>query len=299
VTVRVVVGVPLHDNVRHLRTALGSILAQRFDELAVVVLDDSRSDEPGRIVEHEFGGDDRLDYSRNPRHLGLVQAWRRAFERARELHPGLSYFAWGSDHDVWEPDWLARLVEVLDAHPETVLAYPLSDRIDDAGEPIRAAWRFETAGVRSRARRFATTVRRMVAGDMVYGLARADALASAGVLRNVLMPDRLLVAELALQGEFRQVPELLWHRRGTVLKRGEPARQRARGHAPSWSRLPWSLQHAAAILWNDGVRGAGRPRVGRAPSVAAAFAYLLLSPGFRAARALAGRSSTAASTSRV
>jgi hypothetical protein len=285
VTPRVVVGVPLHENVPHLRAALGSLLAQRFDELAVVVVDDSRSDEPGRIVQDEFE-DPRLDYSRNPRHLGLVGAWGRAFERARERHPGLTYFAWGSDHDLWEPDWLPQMVETLDTHPEAVLAYPLSDRIDDEGAQIRGPWRFETAGTKSRARRFATTIRRMVAGDMVYGLMRAEALAACGALRNVLLPDRLLIAELALQGEFRQVPELLWHRRGAPRERGEPARQRARHpNRPVWAHTPWSLQHAAAIFWNEGVHARGKPAVGRPAAFAAGVAYLALSPGFRAARA--------------
>ena len=64
-------------------------------------------------------------------------------------------------------------------------------------------------------RRLVLAVESMSAGNMVYVLYRADALARAGVFRSVLAPDRLLLTELALQGQFVQVPDVLWYRRFT------------------------------------------------------------------------------------
>ena len=49
----------------------------------------------------------------------------------------------------------------------------------------------------------------MSAGNMVYGLYRINALERAGVYRHVLVPDRLLFTELALYGQFRQVPQVM------------------------------------------------------------------------------------------
>ncbi len=115
----------------------------------------------------------------------------------------------------------------------------------------------------------------MVPGDMVYGLFRVDALEAAGVLRDVLLPDRLLVAELALQGEFVQVDRLLWHRRGAPRLRGEAARQRARTEPFRGSGLPWQVQHARVLAASEGLP--------------AAAAYLVLTPGFAGARAVQRR----------
>ena len=53
----------------------------------------------------------------------------------------------------------------------------------------------------------------MSAGNMVYGLYRVDVLARAGVYRHILVPDRLLMTELAIYGQFKQVPQVLWFRR--------------------------------------------------------------------------------------
>jgi glycosyltransferase involved in cell wall biosynthesis len=256
VTVTVAIGLPLWESVEHLPEALESLLAQTRRDFVLVVVDDSRSDGPAGIVRRY--DDPRIAYSRNPRRLGLAANWRHAFALARTLAPELRYFAWAGDHDSWDPGWLATLAAELDAHPEAVLAY---------GSSGGRTWRFETRGERSAARRYASTLRRMVAGEMVYGLYRAEALERAGVFRRVLQPDRLLLAELALAGEFLQVPEVLWRRR--PLARYSRARQLAATFpegVPAWARLPWWLPHAA--------------HVARAHGAAAGAAYAVLAPAF-------------------
>jgi glycosyltransferase involved in cell wall biosynthesis len=267
---RAVVGVPIRDHVDHLPQALETLLAQTEREYVVVVVDDSDSDEPGRLVRAVAAGDPRVNYHRNERRLGLVGNWRRAFTLARAAAPGAPYFAWGSDHDVWEPRWLAALCGELDERPTAVLAYSLNDAISESGDSVRPPWRFATGGEDASAR-FVHVLRRMVAGDMVYGLFRAAALEACGVLRDVLMPDRLLLAELSLHGEFRQVPELLWHRRlraravDSPLKRGPELFPDGRSSA-----LPWWLDHARVLA--------------RAKGVGVAVAYAGLVPALHVAR---------------
>jgi glycosyltransferase involved in cell wall biosynthesis len=272
---RIAIGLPLYESVEFMPAALASLLGQTRRDFALVVVDDSRSDEPHSIL--AVRSDERVHYERNATRLGLAANWRHAFERAVELHPGCVYFAWASDHDVWEPNWLERLAQELDHHPDAVLAYGSSSD----------GWRFDTRDDRSRARRFARTLRRMVAGDMVYGLYRREALERTGGFRRLLLPDRLLLAELSLQGSFRQVDELLWHRRRAAGSDYSVARQLA-AIFPTGARLrtraPWWLTHAGAIAWSLGFQGRGRPAVGRRTGFAAAAAYGLLAPGYAVAR---------------
>jgi hypothetical protein len=64
-----------------------------------------------------------------------------------------------------------------------------------------------------------------------------------------MCPDRLLMTELALQGEFRQVPEELWFRR--QFPGASVSRQRTSlfaGRAPRGRWLPPWVQHGRA-LW--------------------------------------------------
>jgi hypothetical protein len=99
----------------------------------------------------------------------------------------------------------------------------------------------------------------MKAGNMVYGLFRAGALEQGGIFRTVLLPDRLLLAELSLIGEFVQVPQILWYRRYRLQV--SVARQRQAifpEGAPFHSYLPWWMVHGAVMAWQWGIVGIGR-----------------------------------------
>jgi GT2 family glycosyltransferase len=255
--------VPIYNSARFLPEALESLLAQRCPELALVLVDDASTDATAEIATTYAALDGRISYCRNPRRLGMLGNWRRAFQLATELHPTVEYFAWGSDHDVWHPRWLGLLLAELERDPAVVLTYPLNLRISDQGTLLRGPWSFETRGVRRATVRLIRASLSMSAGNMVYGLYRVSALRQAGVFRPVLAPDRLLLAELSLYGQFRQVPEILWYRRFTRL--AGTARQRAALFAerpPGSARLPWWLGHLESLAGALVREGAGRPHFG-------------------------------------
>ena len=135
--------------------------------------------------------DPRVTVLVNERRLGMLGNTRRALTLPHALHPGAQYTALASDHDVWEPGWLASLVAALDAAPDAVLAYPLSRRIDADGRPFartKPPWRFDTAGIRDPRERLRRAYAGMVAGDMIYGLFRRAPLERVGAYRAVLVP---------------------------------------------------------------------------------------------------------------
>jgi glycosyltransferase involved in cell wall biosynthesis len=271
---RVVIGIPAYEAVEHLPEALESLLSQRFAGLAIVVTDDSTSDEPGHVVRRYAQRDPRIVYHRNERRLGMAANWRAAFLLARKRFPAMEMFAWGSDHDAWHPRWLAQLVMALDSHPEAVMAYPRGFRIDGDGRVLRAPWSFETDGIASPRRRLKLAVEGMSAGNMVYGLYRADALARAGIFRSVLAPDRLLLTELTLQGHFVQVPDVLWYRRfATEVSNARQRRSLFAGRPPLHSRLPWWVVHSAVLAWMTIVRRSAAPAVSRAQGALIALAH--------------------------
>lgn len=250
---RVVLGMTLHNNARHLPRALDSLLAQTYTDFALLMLDDASTDETEAIARGYAGRDSRLQYARHTSRQAMIATWRAVADTAMSAHPSAEYFAWVSDHDVWHPRWLERLVRALDADPGAVVAYPVTQRITADGAEIDKGPRLfdmvESAGIRER---WAAFCRSVGAGDMVYGLMRAAALRQAGIFRTVLRPDRLLLAELILQGRVRQIPEVLWFRRQAHAT--SVARQRATllpaGTAPWWFPVaPW-LQHSV-VLWRE------------------------------------------------
>jgi hypothetical protein len=103
-----------------------------------------------------------------------------------------------------------------------------------------------------------------------------SALEQAGPFPYVIGPDRLLLAHLAVLGEFRQVPEVLWYRR--FAERVTSRRQRRSffpGRRPPWhAYVPWWLVHGAILASRYGVQGAARPALSRPAAFAASGSYV-------------------------
>ena len=281
----------LHNRAAYLPEAVDSLLAQSFADFTLVLVDDGSTDESETLGRRLAERDARVTYVRLPDRRGMVAAWREAFEHATA--GGATYFAWASDHDRWHPEWLETLVGTLAQHPAVVLAYPLTQRIDPGGQPLaKPARQFETFGMRERGARWRLFNRSdaVAAGDMVYGLMRASAVREAGVFREVLCPDRLLLAELTLRGEIRQVPEVLWYRRQFSV--GSIERQRSTlfraGHAAAVA-VDAAVVHACAVAVDElraraacGAATAGRRR---APPDRGLCAVLCVAPLWQVERA--------------
>ena len=260
---RVVFGLPAYGRPDVLGRTLESLLGQTFTDLAIVVVDDRPSPEVRAVVESYQSRDGRLTYEANAARLGMIGNWRRAFDAGRARCPGAEFFAWASDHDVWHPRWAEALVAALDEAPNAVMAYPRSLRMHPH-DRRRVEGQFETAGLAAAGRRLRAAIHGLTAGNAIYGLFRADALARAGVFRRVLMPDRQILLALTLLGEFRQVPDYLWYRE--VSPAFSPERQRPTlfaGRAPVHTYLPLDVQHAGSLFWQFAVAGRGGAAVRR------------------------------------
>lgn len=262
---RVVLGMPAYDRPDTLARTIESLLSQTFDDFALVVIDDAPSARTRAIVEAYVGGGPPVTYEANPTRLGMIGNWRRVFQWARALYPDSEYFAWVSDHDLWHARWLETLVAVLDRHPEVVLAYPRHLQVTSGGVRWSAKEKaFETFGIGDRGERLRRSARYMLSGDMIYGVLRARALEAAGVFRRVITPDRQVLLALALYGQFRQVPDVLWYRE--LLHRFDLKRQRKAffpDGVPTYAYLPPQVQHCATFIWDFAIRGRGRPTFGR------------------------------------
>ncbi len=255
---RVVFGVPVFEKAAYLEEAVRSLLDQTAPDLAVVVIDDGSSDGSVEVARRLATDDPRVEIHVNPRRIGMLANTNRALSLALERHPEAEFWALGSDHDVWAPDFCERLVALLDAEPGAVAAYGYAQRIDEHGRgypqakpPIAAG----TVGIAEPVERLEVAFRTMAAGNMIYALFRVSALRGRPLYRPVLVPDRLALSELALRGTFAVAPEVLWRRRFRGL--AELDRQRLAfflDAVPWWARLPWWAQHTGALALAYGVR---------------------------------------------
>jgi glycosyltransferase involved in cell wall biosynthesis len=116
---------------RYLPGQLDSLLAQTHRNIEIVAVDDCSSDSSRAILEEYARRDARLRVHANAANLGF----RRNFERAVSLCGG-EYIALSDQDDVWAPEKLTALLELIGAH---ALAYCDSALIDEEGRDLNVA----------------------------------------------------------------------------------------------------------------------------------------------------------------
>ncbi len=232
---RVSLGLPVYNGERYLAAALDSLLAQTFRDFELIICDNASTDGTGAICLDYAAREPRIHYHRAPRNGGAVRNHNWAAELARG-----EYFKWTAHDDVYEPEFLTRCVEHLDAHPEVVLVFSRSRFIDENGAPMHEYRHPLDLGSPDVATRFLG----FVCGSHImvedYGLMRRAVLGLTPRYGNYVWSDMTLFGELALHGPFHELPEVLF------LRREHPARA-MRAHKDA----------ASLSLFNDPRRSGG------------------------------------------
>lgn len=129
--------VPTYRRLLFLREALTGVLRQTYRDFELIVSDDGASDEIADYVASLK--DPRIRYRRNERNLGIALNNLAAFREARG-----KYIASLHDDDIWEPDFLAVLVPLLEADPEVTVAFCDHYIIDALGNLLSDKTDFNT-----------------------------------------------------------------------------------------------------------------------------------------------------------
>jgi GT2 family glycosyltransferase len=95
-----------------LRRAIGSVLAQSYSELEVLVVDDASGDSTADVVASIAASDPRVRYVCQPRNLGMMPNQASAVEMVRT-----PFFTILNDDDLLAPGFFSRALEAFDQHP--------------------------------------------------------------------------------------------------------------------------------------------------------------------------------------
>lgn len=108
--------IPTYNRPHYLKEAIASVVQQTYVNLEIIVSDDCSLENPAAIV--DAFNDSRIRLRRNPTNLGVGLNVTRAFQEARG-----EYVASLNDDDIWSPDFVAKLVPLLEANAELALTF--------------------------------------------------------------------------------------------------------------------------------------------------------------------------------
>lgn len=108
--------IPTYNRPTYLREAIESVVQQTYQNIEIIVSDNCSPENPEAIV--DSFQDSRLQFWRNTTNIGSFANAINSFKKARG-----KYVANLCDDDLWEKDFLEKLVSQLEANPNLVLAF--------------------------------------------------------------------------------------------------------------------------------------------------------------------------------
>ncbi len=119
---------PVYNGQRYIRDSIRSVLAQTYQNLELIVVDDGSTDQTPQIVE-SFAGDPRVRIIHQANQK-LPSALTNGFCAATG-----EFYTWTSDDNVMMPNQLTELVHFLSNRPEVEFVYADEEIIDEEGRP--------------------------------------------------------------------------------------------------------------------------------------------------------------------
>ncbi|MEM0964415.1 MAG: glycosyltransferase family 2 protein [Bacteroidota bacterium] len=248
------IGLPVYNGERFLGQTLEDFCAQTFGDFELVIVDNASTDATPDIAHRYALRDMRIRYVRNEANIGSLPNFNRAFR----LSAPAPYFAWAAHDDRHSPDFLGRLLALLEADPTASLAYGRAVYIDDDEEvlpyddpmgaflaPDGMAYNDDRAleddidGLPSR--RFERVLLSTMLNTPIHGVFRRSVLEKSS-LHHFYGSDTLLLAEAALAGPFRFADDDLFrwrlHPAGTAYMTREQWAERETGIEGFRPKLP-------------------------------------------------------------
>lgn len=206
----ITIGLPVFNGERFVDQAIESALAQTFSEFKLVVSDNASTDTTVEIVRDYAKRDHRIELIINSINRGGAWNFNRVFAESRS-----PYFRWAAADDMLAPTLLERSIEVLDSTTEdVVLVYPQTLLVDESGEVLELVEENLAAPPGAAPHtRLLKVCRNMFYGNAVFSVLRSSALRRTRLHGSFPSADYVLLAELALAGEFRELPQPLFLRR--------------------------------------------------------------------------------------
>lgn len=110
------IGIPTYNNADYIGETIESILAQSYENLELVIVDDNSTDNTYEVISAYEEKDRRVRVYKNETNLGMSGNWNRCLELTRG-----EYLKLVCADDLLSKDMVAREIAVLEEHPEVVM----------------------------------------------------------------------------------------------------------------------------------------------------------------------------------
>lgn len=235
----VTIGLPVYNGERYLEQAIASILGQTFEDFKLVISDNASEDGTEAIGRAAAARDSRVEYHRQGRNLGAPANYNFTAEQAEG-----KYFMWQAHDDLRGPAFLERAVEAMESDDSVSVVFSRAMTIDSDGVEIGPVTRGDLLVSPAPHER----LRGVILGNpalILFGLTRRAMFERTGRHGAFLGADRVFAAEMAVQGRFVELEDVLFFNRD---------------HADRYVRMSRTNMAAKLEWWDPSAVTLGHPR---------------------------------------
>jgi len=198
------IAIPTMNRRHDLPTSIGSILAQNYHNLEILISDNGSTDDTPEYCRDLAAQDSRVRYLRHEQNIGFMANWNYVLQQSEG-----KYFMWLGDDDWLEPGTIKSYVDFLESNPDYSLASGTILYWQN-GSVIREEKGLSLSENKAISRSI-SYYRKVIDGAMVYGLCRSEA-AKRIKQENGIGRDWHFVAAMASQGKLKQFDTLAYNK---------------------------------------------------------------------------------------
>lgn len=210
----VTIGLPVYNGAQYLEDALGTLCAQTFQDLTILVADNASSDSSAQIIERWAARDSRIRVHRHATNIGALPNFRWVLEQASS-----PWFMYAAHDDQWGAACVSELFAAITKQPGLEIAIPKMVNFQDAIElPSKIRPYPERIGRLAMRGRVSLALRRSRPGWIYSLFSRQRLLAAMQAAQALEQPwgeDVLALLNVLLHGGITGSNAALYYRRST------------------------------------------------------------------------------------
>jgi O-antigen biosynthesis protein len=206
------IGVPIYNEEQYLRKTLESLNNQDYPNVEIIISDNASTDGTSQICQEFQYLNPNIVYSRAPVNCGAHLNGLSVLEKSRG-----KYFMFAAGHDLWDPTFISKAVQIMENDPDIILCYSKTIRIDTKDTPLEPGKNNWDLRDKPACSRLIYLVNNISGGDPCYGLVQLRHLRAFHELDFGFIwgQDQVMLAYYTLHGTIAHIPEPLFYLRMT------------------------------------------------------------------------------------
>jgi glycosyltransferase involved in cell wall biosynthesis len=203
------IGMPVYNEAKYIGEAIESLLAQTYKDFILIISDNGSTDRTPEICKYYAEKDKRIIFVQHHKNKGSFFNFKYVLDKANT-----PFFMWACGHYKWHPQFIEKLLPIIEKNKELVLVYPKTRRIEeDETLTIIYSDDYTTIGMANPADRYLFILKHYSKPTAIYGIWRTSIIKDCWPPKPVISLDILQLLEASLKGKFKQQKDILFFQR--------------------------------------------------------------------------------------